>query len=117
MSEPQTPFDDVIEHAGDVKIHPSTGMAAIAMNMAMRWHDMCMIKDGALYQQKKVEGANIQVINLNDVLRTAKQIEAWLLTAPNRHAEMLVEGICEGLLQTLDDNTEEGIKRIPDTES
>ncbi len=69
------------------------GIAAIALQMAMRYHDMGMVKDGVLYQQYKMEGRNITTIGLADVFDTAIQIEAHLLGAEGRIAALIVDAL------------------------
>lgn len=101
MSE--NPMLDIVEHAGDGPISASTGISALAMNFALKWHDMRIIKDGTLYQQKKMEGANIQIIDLPDVLQTAMQFEAYLLSGPERHAKILKEDIMKRLVGCMTD--------------
>ena len=54
----------------------------------MKYHDMGMVKDGALYQQYKLEGRNIRTIGLEDVFETAMKIELHLLGASDRIAKI-----------------------------
>jgi hypothetical protein len=74
-------------------VAPAHGIAAIALNMAIKYHDMGMIKDGALYQQYKIEGKNIQTIGLDHVFETAMRMEAFLLGASERIAKVVVDAL------------------------
>ncbi len=69
------------------------GVAAIALTMAMKYHDMSMIKDGQLYQQYKLEGRNIRNIELSDVFETAIQIERHLMAANERVSAWMLEAL------------------------
>lgn len=88
-----------IEGADNAPIPTSVGIAAIALNMALKWHDMRLIKDGALYQQKKLAGENFEFIDLNSVFETAKQIEAHLMHSPDRLSGLVLEVIEDVLAQ------------------
>jgi hypothetical protein len=37
----------VLEPLKDTPIAPAHGIAALALNMALKWHDMSLVKDGA----------------------------------------------------------------------
>jgi hypothetical protein len=82
-----------LEPIGDTPIAPAHGIAAVALNMAIRYHDMGMIKDGAMYQQYKLEGRNITTIALADVFDTAMKMEAFLLGSSERIATLVVDAI------------------------
>jgi hypothetical protein len=84
-----------LEPIKDTPIAPAHGIAAIALNMAIKYHDMGMIKDGALYQQYKLEGRNITTIALADVFDTAIKMEAWLLASSERIATLVFDAINE----------------------
>src|SRR5882672_2712986 len=96
MGEFQQDFADemkALAPAGDLPIAPAHGIAALALNMALKYHDMGMIKDGQLYQQYKLEGRNIDTIHLEDVFETAIKMEAFLLGASDRIAKLVVDAI------------------------
>jgi len=78
---------------GAVTIAPGVAIGALALNMAMKYHDMSMVSDGTLYQQYKLEGRNMREIGLADVFDTAIQIEAHLLGSSERIASMVVEAL------------------------
>jgi len=82
-----------LETIKDVPIAPAHGIAAIALNMALKYHDMSMVKDGQLYQQYKLEGRNITCIGLEDVFETAMKMEAFLLGSSERIAKIVVDAL------------------------
>lgn len=79
--------------AGDFSVAPAHGIAALALNMALKYHDMGMIKDGQLYQQYKLEGRNIETLHLEYVFETAIKMEAFLLGASDRIAKIIVDAV------------------------
>jgi|ERR1051325_3771095 hypothetical protein len=93
-----------LEPLKDAPIAPAHGIAALALNMALKYHDMGMIKDGALYQQYKLEGRNIETIHLEMVFETAIKMEAFLLGASERIAKIVVDAI--EIAVTEDESTE-----------
>lgn len=86
--------DDALAGMSDeekgAQLGPMMGVAAIALNMAMKYHDFATVQDGALYQQFKLEGRNMSTINLEEVLRTATIIEKHLIDANGRVAKLFV---------------------------
>ena len=81
---------DAIPHA---PVAPAHGIAAIALTMAMKYHDINTVHDGALYQQYKIEGRNLVPLHLDMVFETAIQIEAHLLGSSQRIAKLVVDAI------------------------
>jgi hypothetical protein len=77
-------------------VAPAQGIAALALNLALKYHDMSMVKDGQLYQQYKLEGRNIREIDLDVVFETAMKMEAFLLGASERIAQIVVDAINDG---------------------
>lgn len=73
-----------LDGAGDAPVSVSTGISALAMNFAMKWFDMRTIKDGVLYQQKKMEGTNFEYYGMPELFHVARQFEDWIVKAPNR---------------------------------
>ena len=61
--EPADPFK-AIEAIGDVPIAPAHGIAAVALSLALRYHDINTVQDGVLYQQYKMEGRNMTDLKL-----------------------------------------------------
>lgn len=90
--------------AATEKIGPMVGIATIALNMAMKYHDISTIQDGALYQQYKLEGRNVREIELADVFETAIQIERHLLEANERVTKALILA-CEHAVEELGDES------------
>ena len=86
-------FGKGLEPMKDTPIALPHGIAAIALNMALKYHDMGMIKDGALYQQYKLEGRNIGVLHLHHVFETAIKFELHLLGASERMAKLLIDAL------------------------
>lgn len=80
-----------LEPLKDTPVAPAHGIAAIALNMAMKYHDICTVKDGAMYQQYKLEGKNLREINIDNVFETAIKIEAWLIGASDRIAKIVID--------------------------
>jgi hypothetical protein len=86
-------FNKGLEPLKDTPIAPAHGIAAIALNMAIRYHDISTIKDGTLYQQYKLEGRNFRELHLDMVFETAIKMEAHLLGASERIAKLVVDAI------------------------
>lgn len=81
----------------DTKVAPAVGIAAIALNMALKYHDTNMVKEGALYQQYKLEGKNLRPYTTDVVIETAKEFELFLLGASDRIAKIIVDAVIEGV--------------------
>ena len=92
---------------GDAPVAPAHVVASIALNMAMKYHDTCMVKDGALYQQYKLEGKNMVPLHLDMVFADAVKIEAWLLGSSGRIAKLIVDA--------LEVNTEDEPHQVPES--
>lgn len=75
----------------DAPVSSQTGIAAIALNFALKYHDITTVQDGTLYQQYKMEGRNFRDLHLDEVFHTAVQIENHLLKAPTRLALSVLE--------------------------
>lgn len=95
MAEPENLLQ--IEGAEDIHIAPSMGVAMIALNMSLKYHDINTVQDGALYQQYKLEGKNMHGLHLDMVFETAKQIERHLLTSSHQIAEFMIAGLLDAL--------------------
>ena len=103
--DPKDDFKELAEHAPDLPVAPAHGIAAIALSIAMKYHDMNMVKDGALYQQYKLEGKNLRTIELNDVFETAIKIEKHLLCSSDRIAKVIVDAIDIKVSEEADDSS------------
>lgn len=88
----------------DAAVSPSTAVAALALNFAMKYHDINTVQDGTLYQQYKLEGRNMTPLHLDMVFETARRFEEHIITAPNRLAELIIEGVAEAVMEGLSDD-------------
>lgn len=78
---------------GNHHLAPAHGIAAIALTMALKYHDINTIQDGALYQQYKLEGRNMRELHLDTVFETAIRMEQHLLASSDRIAKIVVEAL------------------------
>jgi len=92
MTEPERPFKE-LDPVGKTKVAPAHGIAAIALNMSIQYHNIATVQDGALYQQYKLEGRNMVPLHLDMVFETAIKMEAHLLGASERIAKLVVDAI------------------------
>lgn len=83
--------------AANAPVGTAVGIASIALNMAMKYHDINTVQDGALYQQYKIEGRNLRDLHLDDVFETAMRIERHLITANERVAKIVFDAVEEVL--------------------
>ena len=86
-----------LEVIGENPVAVPQGIAAIALTMAIKYHDTNVVHDGLLYQQYKLEGKNLQPLTLDLVFETAIKMEAHLLGASERIASIVVEAIVLGI--------------------
>lgn len=108
MAEPHNDgLEPVLEHAGDTRLSPAHGVAAIALSLAMKYHDISTIQDGTLYQQYKLEGKNMTPLHIDMVFDTAMKIEQHLMASSDRIANMLIEAITHDLDQEEQDQSTE----------
>lgn len=91
------PFKELAPHLGNTPVAPAHGIAAIALTMALKYHDINTVQDGALYQQYKLEGRNMRDLHLDSILETAARLEAWLLASSERIAKIVVDAIEHGI--------------------
>ena len=90
--------NDMAQELGDAAnapIGPCVGIAAIALNMAIKYHDATTIQDGVLYQQYKMEGRDFTTIGLADVFDTAIKIETHLVNSNKRVAAAVIAALIE----------------------
>ncbi len=100
MPEIEAEMDDLakdLEPIGSTPVAPAHGIAAIALNMSIKYHGISTIQDGTLYQQYKLEGRNLRELNLNEVFETAMKMEAYLLGASDRIAKVIVDALAVGI--------------------
>lgn len=86
-----------VEGAEEARISPAMGVAMIALNMALKYHDISTVQDGTLYQQYKMEGKNMTALHLDHVFETALRMERHLLTSANEISDMMVSGVIEAM--------------------
>ena len=90
MSDPlPNPLD--IKGMENTPISQPKGIAAIALSMALQYHNINTVQDGTLYQQYKMEGKNMTPLHLDMVFETAIAMEAHLLGAEGRFANVVLE--------------------------
>jgi hypothetical protein len=88
----EKPFAD-LEPAGQLPIGMAQGIAAIALNMAMKYYDITIVKDGTMYQQYKLEGRNMRDLHLDAVFETAIKIEKHLIESNGRIDKIIIEAV------------------------
>ena len=86
-----------LEPIGDTKVAPAHGIAALALNMALKYHGINTVQDGTLYQQYKLEGKNMTPLHLDMVFETAMKMEMHLLSAPERMAKLILDAVIEAV--------------------
>jgi hypothetical protein len=93
VSDDETDTLQDLQAIGTTKVAPAHGIAAIALNMALKYYNINTVQDGQLYQQYKLEGRNMRELHLDMVFETAIKIEMHLLGASERIAKLVVEAI------------------------
>ena len=88
----ENPFH-AMEPIRNTAVEPAVGVAALALNFALRYHDISTVQDGALYQQYKLEGRNMLVLHLDAVFETAMKMEAHLMGASDRIASLIIDAL------------------------
>lgn len=106
----ENPLRPLADISPDTPMTPGIAVASMALTMALKYHDMQMIPDGATYQQYKLEGRNIRSIGLADVFETAIQIEAHLIMANDRIGKMITSAL---VVQITEDEAEQIISDGP----
>lgn len=86
-----------IKGAEDAPVAAPMAVAMIALNMALKYHDINTVQDGALYQQYKLEGKNMTGLHLDHVFETARRIERHLLISSREISEIMVTGVIDAL--------------------
>lgn len=92
MTEIDGSMED-IEPIKDTAVSPAVGIGALALNFALKYHNINTVQDGTLYQQYKLEGRNLRNLHLSDVFETAIEIEGHLLRTSERIARLVVDAI------------------------
>lgn len=93
MEQPEENPMSALAPIGDTKLATSHGVAAIALTMAMKFHDINTVQDGTLYQQYKLEGKNMEPLHIDAVFETAIKIERHLLASSDRIAALVIDAI------------------------
>lgn len=88
-----------LEPVKEAPIAPAQAIAAVALSMAMKYHDITTVQDGTLYQQYKLEGKNLDPLHLDMVFETAMRIEAHLLAASDRIAKIVVDAVTDAVIK------------------
>lgn len=83
----------------DGPIPSGVAVGALALNFALKYYDMRLVKDGVMYQQLKLEQKELGTFGLQDVFEIAKQIEVHLLATSDRVASLVVEALVDGVLR------------------
>jgi len=96
------PLAEVGHHLPDAPVAPAHGIAAMALSMAIKYHDMNMVHDGVLYQQYKMDGRNLKSLHLSDVFETAIAMEKHLIASEQRIAAIIVEALEVGIADSED---------------
>lgn len=91
--EADNPFHAIQKISPNTPIAPAHGIAAIALGMALKYHDIATVQDGTLYQQYKLEGRNMRDLQIDYVFDTAIQIERHLIASEKRIADIIVSAI------------------------
>lgn len=91
--------DNLLQLPGtDAPVSPPMGVAMIAFNFALKYHDINTVQDGTLYQQYKLEGKNLHGLHLDAVMETARRIQLHLLTETHEISRLMVEGVIDALI-------------------
>lgn len=107
MSDVTDDFELLAPVKDKMSMSPATGIAALALNFALKYHDINTVQDGTLYQQYKLEGRNFQNLQLDMVFETAMRIEAHLVTSEERIAAIVIECLETGLDELEAEKSEE----------
>lgn len=108
MTDSKNALDTVAKHLPDAPIPPMIGIGAVSLQMALQYHDINTVQDGALYQQYKLEGKNFRDLQLDMVFDTATRIERHLMGTSDRIAGLVAETLIMGV------ESEESVKKMID---
>jgi hypothetical protein len=120
MADSKNTLDNVSKHLPEATIPPMVGVGAISLQMALQYHDINTVQDGALYQQYKIEGRNLRDLHLDIVFDTATRIERHLMSTSDRIAGMVVDTLLIGaenessISQMIDDFINEEVPQHPE---
>lgn len=105
-SEGAEDLKELSDLGANAPMSAATGIASIALSMAMKYCNMNTVQEGALYQQYKLEGRNIGPCTLEWVFHIADQIEQRLLFAQNRMSMMALEQAYDDVAEVLSSEEE-----------
>lgn len=100
-------IDALPEEVKNAPIGPFTGISSIALAMAMKYHDIGTVQEGALYQQLKLEGKNLRPLHLDLVLETAERLERWLVGGSDRISKLMIAVIENATISAEEDEIDE----------
>lgn len=103
LEEGENLMKELGEIAPNLPMSAAHGISAMAMTLALKYHDINTIQDGTLYQQYKLEGRNIHGLHLDMVFHTALQIEAHIIGSPNRLTAMFERDLVGAVRDVLSD--------------
>lgn len=95
--------DPSMEPIRDAPMTTSMAIAAISLNMAMKYHDFTVVKDGVMYQQLKMEQKEMRTIQFEDVLETADRIRDYLIESESVIRSMMTESVMNVLERIAED--------------
>jgi hypothetical protein len=84
------PLQELAKTAPDIPVPPAQGIGAIALTLALKYHDIGTVQDGLLYQQMKLEGKNLMPLHLDMVFETAKKMELHLIGTSERIQKLIL---------------------------
>lgn len=99
MTDETNPREELLDIGplNEERMSPAVAVASVAMNFALKYHDINTVQEGALYQQYKLEGRNMRDLHLDMVFETAKRIELHLITSANRLSEEVYRTLIEAI--------------------
>lgn len=89
------PGDNLLDipEIGNAPVSPALAVGSVALNFALKYHDINTVQDGTLYQQYKLEGKNMECLHLDMVFETAMRIEKHLMGTANRLSTLVLDAV------------------------
>lgn len=97
MSDTEDDMLSPLKPMGGAPLPTGPSVAAVALTLAMKFHDINTVQDGTLYQQYKLEGQNMTPLHIDMVFETAIKIERHLLAGSDRIAQLVFDAVATGL--------------------
>lgn len=66
-------------------------ISALALNFALKYHNITTVQEGALRESLKRDGINLQPLHLDYVLETARRFELHMMASSARIGALIVE--------------------------